>query len=80
MKHNLTLTALLVASALFHAPAFAQADYPNKQVTLVTAFAPGSGPDATLRLVAEKTRQALESACAGRKQTRRRRPDRDGRR
>ena len=54
MKHNLTLTALLVASALFHAPAFAQADYPNKQVTLVTAFAPGSGPDATLRLVAEK--------------------------
>ena len=54
MKHKLILTALLGAASLFHAPAFAQADYPNKQVTLVTAFAPGSGPDATLRLVAEK--------------------------
>ncbi|MGM9486242.1 Bug family tripartite tricarboxylate transporter substrate binding protein [Ideonella sp. YS5] len=28
--------------------------FPNKPVTLVTAFAPGSGPDAVLRLVAEK--------------------------
>ena len=54
MKHELILTALLGAAALVHAPAFAQADYPNKPVTLVTAFAPGSGPDATLRLVAEK--------------------------
>ena len=54
MKHKLILAALLGAAALFQAPAFAQADYPNKQVTLVTAFAPGSGPDATLRLVAEK--------------------------
>ena len=48
------VATLFGAAALFHAPAFAQADYPNKQVTLVTAFAPGSGPDATLRLVAEK--------------------------
>ena len=54
MKHKLTLTAVLGAAALFHAPAFAQADYPNKPVTLITAFAPGSGPDAVLRLVAEK--------------------------
>jgi tripartite-type tricarboxylate transporter receptor subunit TctC len=28
--------------------------YPDKPVTLITAFAPGSGPDATLRQVAEK--------------------------
>ena len=35
-------------------PALAQTDFPNKPVTLVTAFAPGSGPDAVLRLVAEK--------------------------
>ncbi len=54
MKHSTALGALMVAAALFHAAAFAQADYPNKPVTLVTAFAPGSGPDATLRLVAEK--------------------------
>lgn len=35
------------------APALAQ-DFPSKPVTLVTAFAPGSGPDAVLRLVADK--------------------------
>ncbi len=28
--------------------------FPSKPVTLITAFAPGSGPDAVLRLVAEK--------------------------
>ena len=44
---------LLGTAALLCAPAFAQ-DYPSKPVTLITAFAPGSGPDATLRLVAEK--------------------------
>jgi tripartite-type tricarboxylate transporter receptor subunit TctC len=54
MKHKLILAALLGAAALWHAPAFAQTDYPNKSVTLITAFAPGSGPDATLRLVADK--------------------------
>jgi hypothetical protein len=31
MKHKLTLTALLGAAALFHAPAFAQADYPTSR-------------------------------------------------
>lgn len=54
MKTNALFAALFGAAALFHAPAFAQTDYPNKPVTLITAFAPGSGPDATLRLVAEK--------------------------
>ena len=48
------LASLFASAALLHTPAFAQADYPNKPVTLLTAFAPGSGPDATLRLVAEK--------------------------
>jgi len=49
------LPAMLLASAsAFTLPALAQADFPNKPVTLVTAFAPGSGPDAVLRLVAEK--------------------------
>ena len=48
------IASLLGSAAWLNAPAFAQADYPTRQVTLVTAFAPGSGPDATLRLVAEK--------------------------
>jgi tripartite-type tricarboxylate transporter receptor subunit TctC len=46
--------AALGTAALWPAVAHAQADYPNKPVTLITAFAPGSGPDATLRMVAEK--------------------------
>ena len=49
---------LFGTATLLGAPAFAQADFPNKPVTLVTAFAPGSGPDATLRLVAEKLGKA----------------------
>jgi tripartite-type tricarboxylate transporter receptor subunit TctC len=45
----------LIAAALLAATsAFAQGAYPDKPVTLLTAFAPGSGPDATLRVVAEK--------------------------
>jgi tripartite-type tricarboxylate transporter receptor subunit TctC len=54
MTHALRLAALLVSATVVTAPALAQADFPTKPVTLVTAFAPGSGPDATLRLVAEK--------------------------
>lgn len=43
-------TTAVLAMTLAHA-----ADpFPSKPVTLVTAFAPGSGPDAVLRLVAEK--------------------------
>ena len=48
--------ALIGAAAAAHLPAQAQGagDFPHKPVTLFTAFAPGSGPDATLRLVADK--------------------------
>ena len=53
-RKTFCISALLVAALAPHAPAWAQADYPNKPVTLITAFAPGSGPDATLRIVAEK--------------------------
>jgi tripartite-type tricarboxylate transporter receptor subunit TctC len=55
-----TQTMKIAASAfaamlLFAGPAVrAQDDFPNKPVTLVTAFAAGSGPDAVLRLVADK--------------------------
>ena len=54
MSRLALVATLFGAVALLPAAAQAQADYPNKPVTLVTAFAPGSGPDATLRLVAEK--------------------------
>jgi tripartite-type tricarboxylate transporter receptor subunit TctC len=49
-----TLAAAWLGAAVIAMPAFAQADWPTKNVTLITAFAPGSGPDATLRVVAEK--------------------------
>jgi tripartite-type tricarboxylate transporter receptor subunit TctC len=51
-----TITHMLLgAAAALAAPLAGAADaFPNKTVTLVTAFAPGSGPDAVLRLVAEK--------------------------
>ena len=49
------LCAAPVLAAFLAAPQAHAADpFPNKPVTLVTAFAPGSGPDAVLRLVAEK--------------------------
>lgn len=57
---NITLNrrhaALAVAVGLASAGAFAQGDaaFPNKPVTLVTAFAAGSGPDAVLRQVGDK--------------------------
>jgi tripartite-type tricarboxylate transporter receptor subunit TctC len=48
-------TAFIAAALLaLTASVQAQAGWPSKPVTLFTAFAPGSGPDATLRLVAEK--------------------------
>jgi tripartite-type tricarboxylate transporter receptor subunit TctC len=53
-RKHFTAFALAAAATLTAGNALAQADYPNKPVTLITAFAPGSGPDATLRLVADK--------------------------
>ena len=58
MSRQTFFASTLAAATLLPALAFAQADYPNKPVTLVTAFAPGSGPDATLRLVADKLGKA----------------------
>ena len=53
-RHLLLAAALSLCAS---APAIAQ-DFPSKPVTLYTAFAPGSGPDAVLRLVAEKLGKA----------------------
>jgi tripartite-type tricarboxylate transporter receptor subunit TctC len=47
------VAGLIAASALVLAPALAQT-YPSKPVRVVTAFSAGSGPDAMLRMVAEK--------------------------
>ena len=48
-------TALLAVATLAGlAPAARAQEFPSKPVTIYTAFAPGSGPDAVLRLVAEK--------------------------
>jgi tripartite-type tricarboxylate transporter receptor subunit TctC len=49
-SHRLLAAAGLVTSFA----ANAQEAFPAKPVTLFTAFAPGSGPDAVLRIVAEK--------------------------
>jgi tripartite-type tricarboxylate transporter receptor subunit TctC len=54
-RRTLLLAALLSA---FGASAHAADPFPAKPVTIVTAFAPGSGPDAVLRLVAEKLGKA----------------------
>jgi tripartite-type tricarboxylate transporter receptor subunit TctC len=50
----MTRKTFIAAALLSAASAFAQGAYPEKPVTLFTAFAPGSGPDATLRLVADR--------------------------
>ena len=52
---TLLACAAALAVALALAPAHAtDAPFPDKPITLVTPFAAGSGPDAVLRLVAEK--------------------------
>lgn len=56
MKPFLALLAAAGLALPLGAPA--QDSFPSKPVTLVTAFAPGSGPDAVLRLVADKLGKA----------------------
>jgi tripartite-type tricarboxylate transporter receptor subunit TctC len=53
MIRRTLIAASVAVTALAALPATAQT-FPDKPVTLITAFAPGSGPDATLRLVADK--------------------------
>ncbi len=47
-----SLLALTLATLAL--PTLAQPDYPARPITLITPFAAGSGPDAVLRLVADK--------------------------
>ena len=57
MKTTFRIT-LCTALSLGALAAHAADPFPAKPVTLVTAFAPGSGPDAVLRVVAEKLGKA----------------------
>jgi tripartite-type tricarboxylate transporter receptor subunit TctC len=59
MKHSTRsffVKSLLAAAALAATglPALAQSGFPNKPVTVVTAFPAGSGPDSVIRAVGEK--------------------------
>ncbi|MGH8787569.1 MAG: Bug family tripartite tricarboxylate transporter substrate binding protein [Cupriavidus necator] len=49
-----TLLAVVSSAALGLPASAQQSSFPNKPVTIVTAFAAGSGPDAVLRQVSEK--------------------------
>ncbi len=53
------MKAVVLATALFTAAAFADTDYPSRPITLVIGFAPGGGNDVMGRLVAEKLRGEL---------------------
>ncbi len=61
MNRRTTLGMALAVATLagaFAASAQAQSDFPNKPVNVITAFPAGSGPDATLRILAEKLSKA----------------------
>ena len=53
-RRKLLCAATTLAAGLGAPLAHAADPFPAKPVTLVTAFAPGSGPDAVLRIVADK--------------------------
>ncbi len=58
MKNPTRLLLALAASVITTLPTWAAEAYPAKPVTLVSAFAAGSGPDAVLRLVSDKLGKA----------------------
>lgn len=51
---QLLISAISTVATSITAPAQAQNSFPNKPVTITTAFAAGSGPDAVLRQVSDK--------------------------
>lgn len=57
MKSMARIALCIAAAALLAAPAAAQ-QYPARVVKVITAFPPGSGPDAFLRIVADKLSRA----------------------
>ena len=53
LQRRLLISALCALSSATVLPVRAQATYPTKAVTITTAFAAGSGPDAVLRQVSD---------------------------
>ena len=53
-RRHLLISAVCALSSAVVLPVQAQATYPTKAVTITTAFAAGSGPDAVLRQVSDK--------------------------
>lgn len=51
--------ALLLACGIVHAQT---ADYPSRPLNIITPFAPGSGPDAVLRMVTDKLSREIGQA------------------
>jgi len=56
---NISYGAMLAALALAAPSAFAQAPYPNRNITLVLPFAAGSGTDTTTRIISKELGTAL---------------------
>jgi tripartite-type tricarboxylate transporter receptor subunit TctC len=54
LRRHLLISALCAVSSAAVLPVQAQNTYPTKAVTITTAFAAGSGPDAVLRQVSDK--------------------------
>ena len=58
-RHRRVAAAAALGFALTSAAAFAQAPYPNRNITLVLPFAAGSGTDTTTRLIGKELGTAL---------------------
>ncbi len=56
-----TISALCIIAALGATGAQAQTGYPDKPITLVVGFAPGTGPDVLARIIAEPLGKALNT-------------------
>ena len=56
---NISRGAMAAALTLLSAAAFAQAPYPNRNITLVLPFAAGSGTDTTTRIISKELGTAL---------------------
>ncbi len=54
LKRQFLISAVCALTAISASSVLAQTTYPNKPVTITTAFAAGSGPDAVLRQVSDK--------------------------
>ena len=58
-KHFSRVAAVVPIAFALASPAFAQAPYPNRNITLVLPFAAGSGTDTTTRIIAKELGTAL---------------------